>query len=121
MNEMTRADMTAVCLYQATLPVPGRVIPNDRDIENAVLRGEAQSGNIGCAQCHIPSLPLDNKGRIFTEPNPYNPSGNLQPGQAPPIGVDLTDERLPGPQLKPDRKGVVYVEAYNRSQTAQYL
>ncbi|HZR17776.1 MAG TPA: di-heme oxidoredictase family protein [Verrucomicrobiae bacterium] len=112
MNEMTRADMTAVCLYQATLPVPGRVIPNDREIEAAVLRGESRFESIGCAQCHIPNLPLDNKGWVFIEPNPYNPPGNLQPGQAPPIGVDLTDDWLPGAQLKPDRNGIVWVPAY---------
>src|SRR5258707_1473706 len=34
-NEMTRADVTAVALYQATLAVPGRVIPNDPEIEDA--------------------------------------------------------------------------------------
>ena len=28
-NEMTRADVTAVTVWQATLPVPGRLIPND--------------------------------------------------------------------------------------------
>ena len=30
-NEMTRADVTAVSVWQATLPVPGRVIPRDPD------------------------------------------------------------------------------------------
>src|SRR5258708_10967136 len=28
-NELTTADLTAVSLFQATLAVPGRVIPND--------------------------------------------------------------------------------------------
>ena len=39
-NEMTRADVTAVTLFQATLPVPGRVIPNDPDVERAIATGE---------------------------------------------------------------------------------
>jgi hypothetical protein len=112
MNEMTRADMTAVCLYQATLAVPGRVIPNDRDIENAVLVGEQRFESIGCAQCHVPSLPLNDMGWIYSEPNPYNPPGNMQPADAPPIAVDLTEDNLPEPRLHPDRSGVVYVPAY---------
>src|SRR5207253_8407694 len=39
-NELTRADVTAVTVYQATLQVPGRVIPRDAEIEQAVLIGE---------------------------------------------------------------------------------
>jgi len=111
-NEMTRADMTAVCIFQATMTVPGRVIPNDPDIEAAVLVGEERFQSVGCAQCHVPSLPLDNQGWIFTEPNPYNPPGNLRLGEAPMLSVDLTSRELPSPRLHPDDSGVVYVEAY---------
>lgn len=111
-NEMTRADMTAVCIYQATLAVPGRMIADDRDIEEAVWNGEQQFQTIGCAQCHVPSLPLDNQGWIFTEPNPYNPAGNLRLGDAPTLAADLTSDDLPSPRLKPDDAGVVYVPAY---------
>ena len=111
-NEMTRADMTAVCIYQATLTVPGRVIRNDPDIEAAVLVGEQRFQSIGCAQCHVPSLPLDNQGWIFTEPNPYNPPGNLRVGEAPTLAVDLTSNELPSPRLKPDDSWVVHVPAY---------
>src|SRR5262249_48707266 len=39
-NEMTRADVTAVSVFQATLAVPGRVIPDDPEVEAAVLDGE---------------------------------------------------------------------------------
>jgi hypothetical protein len=111
-NELTRADMTAVCIYQATLTVPGRVIADDPEIEAAVLVGEQRFQTIGCALCHVPSLPLDNQGWIFTEPNPYNPPGNLRPGEAPTLAVDLTSGELPSPRLEPDDSGVVFVEAY---------
>jgi hypothetical protein len=56
-------------------------------------------------------LPLDRKGWIYTEPNPYNPAGNLQPGDAPLLAVDLTSDALPGPHLKPVG-GIVWVPAY---------
>lgn len=38
-NEMTQADVTAVSLYQAAIEVPGRVIPRDPEIEDAVFTG----------------------------------------------------------------------------------
>lgn len=111
LDELTRADVTAASLFQATLPVPGRVIPNDPPVERAVLQGERAFAEIGCAGCHRPSLPLDDRGWVFSEPNPFNPSGNLRPGDAPPVHVDLTASSLPGPRLKPKR-GVVHVPAF---------
>jgi CxxC motif-containing protein (DUF1111 family) len=87
------------------------MIPNDRLIERAVLIGERRFSDIGCASCHLPSLPLDQQGWIFSEPNPYNLAGNLRPGDAPPISVDLTSDAMPGPRLKA-RNGVVAVPAY---------
>lgn len=110
-NELTRADVTAATLYQATLAVPGRVIANDPNIEQAVLVGEERFGQIGCATCHVPSLPLTNAGWLFTEPNSYNPTGNLRPGEAPLLAVDLTSKGLPEPRLTPTG-GVVQVPAY---------
>jgi cytochrome c peroxidase len=111
-NEMTRADVTAVSVYQATLQVPGRVIPNDPAVERAVLLGEKVFGKIGCAGCHVPSLPLDQQGWIFTEPNPYNPPGNLRSGETQTLRVDLTSDVLPQPRLKPDSRGIIHVPAF---------
>ena len=39
-DELTGADITAVSVFQATLAVPGRVIPRDETIEAAIRRGE---------------------------------------------------------------------------------
>jgi len=97
-DELTRADVTAVTLYQAAFPVPGQVVPNDLVIEEAIYAGERLFGEIGCASCHVPRLPLTNRGWMFTEPSPLNPQGNLQPGDAPQYSLDLLDEALPGPQ-----------------------
>src|SRR5713226_5150626 len=129
-NELTTADLTAVSLFQATLSVPGRVIPNDPTVERANLIGEAVFHNIGCDTCHA-TLPLTSSnnpglpgqpGWIYFEPNPYNPatgpnSPNLQLGQtnypvsAPALLVDLTSKMLPLPRLQA-RHGSVMVEAY---------
>jgi cytochrome c peroxidase len=110
-NEMTKAEVTAVTLFQAAMAVPGRVIPKNRKIEQAVLRGESAFSEIGCAVCHKPTLPLTNNGWIFTEPNPYNPVGNLRPQDGPIYSMDLTSSQLPPPRLRP-RNGVLEVPAY---------
>ena len=129
-NELTTADLTAVSLYQATLAVPGRIIPNDPAVEQANLAGEALFNQIGCATCHA-TLPLTSNnnpglagkpGWIYFEPNPYNPatgpnSPNLQlgptnyPVSAPAVTVDLTSETLPPPRLRA-LHGMVVVPAY---------
>jgi len=112
-NELTRADITAVSVYQAVLPVPGRVIPRDPEIEAAVQVGERTFMEIGCADCHIPALPLDRDGHVFVEPDPYNPPDNLRPGDAPDLAVDLNDARLPGPRLTADRRtGITWVPIF---------
>jgi hypothetical protein len=111
-NELTTADITAVTLYQATLPVPGRVHSSDPKIREAENKGERLFREIACATCHIPALPLDEQGWIYSEPNPYNPPQNLRPG-APgyPLKVDLTSDELPEPRLYPV-DGTVLVPAY---------
>ena len=111
-NELTRADITAVSVYQAALQVPGRVIPRVPEIEQAVLTGERVFDRIGCATCHISRLPLDKQGWIYSEPNPYNPPGNLRTGEAPTLNVDLSSDQLPAPRLRPDSSGIVWVPAY---------
>lgn len=100
-NEMTRADVTAMSVYQAVLQVPGQVIPNDPDVEKAVVNGEKVFTSIGCAVCHIPALPLSKRNWSYTEPNPYNPSTNLRAGEVRALRVDLNDSHLPQPRLKP--------------------
>lgn len=125
-NELTTADVTAVTLFQATLPPPGQVIPSDPVARAAIASGQAVFNQIGCATCHVPALPLTSAnnpglpgqpGWIYSEPSPYNPVGNLRPGPldypntAPPITVDLTSDQLPRPRLKPVG-GVVWVPAY---------
>lgn len=111
-EELTRAEITAVTLFQAVMAVPGRVIPNDGRVEAAVLEGERLFDAIGCASCHVASLPLDRGGARFIEPNPFNPPGNLRPGDAQELTVDLTRNDLPQPRLRPGPRGIVDVPAF---------
>ena len=75
-DELTRGDMTALVLFQATLPAPFKVVPDDPVAQAAADRGAVHFDSLGCAGCHIPQLPLAKT--LFSEPNPFNPSGKLQ-------------------------------------------
>jgi mono/diheme cytochrome c family protein len=110
-NELTVVDITAITVFQATLPVPGRKIPETPDLRAAVKEGERLFSAVGCASCHIPALPLDRNGWIYTEPNQYNPPGNLQVGESRSVSVDLTAETRLGRRLKPEN-GAVMVPLY---------
>lgn len=100
-DEVGRADVTALVLFQATLPVPGQVIPRDPEIERAIALGEIRFRQVGCAGCHRPTIDLDEPRALFIEPGPHNPRRTLRRGEAPPIAVDLADPALPAPRLQP--------------------
>ena len=108
-NELTTADITAVALYQATLPVPQQVLPKNPKVRQAIAEGEVLFNDIGCGGCHVPALPLMDEGWIYTEPNPYNPPGNLQGDVS--VAVDLSHSGLPGERPKP-QNGVLWVRAF---------
>ncbi len=57
------------------------------------------------------SLALRDGSEYYYEPNPFNPPGNLLPGDAPLVKVDLDSGRLPGPRLK-KTDGVTWVPAF---------
>ena len=87
-DELSRGDITALVLFQATLPAPGSVVPRDNEARKAAERGRTLFTDIGCVSCHIPALPLYSS--TFSEPNPFNPSGKLQVFEVEnPFDVDL--------------------------------
>ncbi|HMS16991.1 MAG TPA: di-heme oxidoredictase family protein, partial [Planctomycetota bacterium] len=115
-DELTEGDITAATLWQAMLAVPGSVRPTDAQALADVQAGEALfegvlgAGGIGCASCHVPSITLNDP--IFTEPNPYNPAGNLRVGEVGAlVTVDLTTEG-DGPRPARTGNGQVIVRAY---------
>ena len=87
-DELSRGDVTALVMFQATLPAPVRMEPDNADARAAAERGETLFSEMGCASCHIPELPL--ASAVFSEPNPFNPSGKLQVNDVDsPYEVDL--------------------------------
>ena len=87
-DELTRGDLTALALFQATLPAP-REIPSEREANRqAAARGRALFSAIECSACHVPELPLHSAA--YSEPNPFNPAGKLQAFEVEnPYTVDL--------------------------------
>lgn len=94
-NEITRADVTALVLFQASMPVPGQVIPRDPQVAQAIALGEQAFARAKCTTCHLPSLPLSHGGWVFTEPAA---SATATAG-ARSVLLDLTDGALPTPRL----------------------
>jgi len=109
-DELTVGDITALVLFQAAMNIPGRVLPDDPVRRAAAERGEQLFAAIGCTDCHRPALVLDNP--VFSEPNPFNPPGNVRPEEVTrPITFDLTREG-PGPRLERTSDGKAIVRAY---------
>ena len=69
-NELTEGDITAVTIFQATLDFPDNIFSKNEKIKSAQLKGKEIFNNIGCASCHMPTLPL--KSLMFVEPGPLN-------------------------------------------------
>ncbi len=108
-NELTTGDITAVTIFQASLPIPVMSLPRDPVRRDAARRGAAIFESVGCANCHRPASTLES--RFFSEPNPYNPDGNLNPTVAPEaFSWDMT-VRGPGPRLERHGSGAI-VRAY---------
>ncbi len=108
-DELTVGDITAATIFQVAMNIPGRVIPSDPARRAAARSGESLFDEIGCAECHRPALSLESS--LFSEPNPFNPPGNLRPQDVGrPIVFDLTRD-IPSPRLerseKKDRAAVV--------------
>ncbi len=76
-NELTIGDITALVVFQATLPAPVQVQPATQVEREAAQLGRRLFHQVGCAVCHVPELPL--ASLEFEEPGPFNPDNDLQP------------------------------------------
>ena len=109
-DELTIGDITALVVFQATLPTPGQVMPSSPEALAAVERGKGLFASSGCTTCHTPELRVNNP--VFTEPGPFNPGGKLQATDVSnPFAVDLTTAG-PGPHLKREPDGSVLVPVF---------
>ena len=108
-RELTIGDITAAVMFQASLGVPGRVLPADPAARATIDHGEQLFADIGCASCHVPAMALNDA--VFSEPNPFNPAGTWKDASQT-YSIDLTKQGE-GPHLDgvPGGRGAV-VHAY---------
>ena len=98
-NEFSVGDITAMTMYVAAQPRPVTKIELSRELGgkhtltaaqvSAILQGEKRFQQIGCAECHRPTMVL--KDSLFQEPsgNPYYRDAQLISGGDPStIGLD---------------------------------
>ncbi|BCE00963.1 di-heme oxidoredictase family protein [Marinicellulosiphila megalodicopiae] len=105
-NELTVGDITAITVFQASLPIPTQNIPNHPLAKQAVADGEVIFSDIGCNECHQTELVLES--RLFVEPSPYNPAGNLQQNEVANLYTwDMTNDGQQGAKLKKFQQGAV--------------
>lgn len=76
-HEATVGQVTALAVYQASLPPPRRMTPKDPEQARATALGERRFAEVGCTACHRPSLPL--RSAWFFEPSPFNRPGSVVP------------------------------------------
>src|SRR5271154_4405869 len=87
-DALTPGDISALVAFQATLPPPIVKADMPDDWRAAAKVGAETFNTIGCASCHMETLPL--KSLVFTDPAPYDMAGTLRPGEVKaPIRIDL--------------------------------
>ena len=115
-DELTRGDITALVMFQATLPAPVRADPPSPATRDAAERGEALFTTLGCVTCHIPELPLESA--VFSEPNPFNPSGKLsvfdvdEPYTADLTALDGINGNAGAPNFRRDERGRLMIPVF---------
>ncbi|HEV3044251.1 MAG TPA: di-heme oxidoredictase family protein [Roseiarcus sp.] len=102
-DAVTPGDISAMTLFQASLPPPvvRKDLPDDWRL--AAAEGAKDFAALGCSSCHIQQLPL--KSMIFTDPAPYDMAGTLRVGETgEEIKLDLSTLPFAG-QLQRNDKG----------------
>jgi len=75
--EFTVGQVSALVLFQASLPAAGRSPSFISKHRAEITRGRQLFETVGCSNCHVPFLKLSTSH--FSEPNPYNRPGNVNP------------------------------------------
>lgn len=109
-KEMSLGQVSAMVAWQASLDPPTRMDGLPAAWTAAAASGEKLFSEIGCAECHRPSLPLESLW--FEDPSPYEGAGTLRRADVKtPIVLDLATlewaETLPR-----DDKGRVLVPLF---------
>lgn len=110
-DAITAGDVSALVAFQATLAPPTVKTDLPDDWRNAAKAGAQTFQEIGCASCHIETLPL--KSLIFTDPAPYDMAGTLRSGEVKKgVIIDLSQQPF-AKTLKRNDKGEWLIPLYS--------
>jgi mono/diheme cytochrome c family protein len=101
-NEIEEGQVTALTLFIAMQEVPQIMPPKDSDLVLAWSQGRARFEAIGCARCHIPSLPIEKPTYVL----PSRSGGS-------PVHVDLAKEGAEPRLEKPAEGGPMRVYLFS--------
>ena len=102
-DAVSAGDVTALVAFQATLPPPTVKSDLPDDWRIAAVEGAKQFDALGCASCHVSTLPL--KSMVFTDPAPYDMAGTLRAGEVKQgVSIDLSQQPF-ARALKRNEKG----------------
>jgi len=109
-DEIREGEVTALTLFQATLPAPGPVPTTSERSRGVLALGRALFERVECTGCHLPALPL--RSTVYVEPGPFNLEGTLRQSEATSVvEVDVAASEW-GVRLPRDAQGRVLVEAF---------
>jgi cytochrome c peroxidase len=101
-DAVTPGDISALVAFQASLAPPTVKADLPDDWRVAAAEGAGQFAALGCASCHIATLPL--KSLIFTDPAPYDMAGTLRASETGrSIAIDLAKMPFAGLLQKNDK------------------
>ncbi len=76
-DEFSVDQLTALVLFQASLPPPSQTFSSEPAERQKERDGERVFSQIGCTECHVPSTILESS--TFAEPNEFNRPGAVTP------------------------------------------
>ena len=86
-KEISSGDVSALVAWQATLAPPLPLNVEDERWMAAAQRGEQRFKDAGCADCHLPYLPLSSLA--FADPGNMDAAGTLRMGEVPDTVYDM--------------------------------
>lgn len=75
-GEISAGDVSALVVWQATRPPPVQIAPDNPAWREAATQGDTLFDAIGCARCHMRTLPLETL--LFEDPGPLDAAGTLR-------------------------------------------
>ena len=109
-DEFSEGDVTALVAWQATLPPPLPMVPEEPEWRLAAEEGSNLFDTVGCSSCHRRALPLNNP--LFQDPGPFDAAGTLRQGEVEAATAYDLEQRVWATQLQRNDKGQILVPLF---------